>query len=78
VDAAAVILPRLDALNEAFSCLDSPAIRRISAELVDFAESCGMRTLADMARGVGEAWEEADVEAAMQIVADMRAETARL
>ncbi len=77
-DITAFVLPRLDALNEAFSCLDSPAIRRISVELADFAESCGMRTLADMARGVGEAWEEADVEAAVQIVADMRAETARL
>ncbi|WP_446424950.1 hypothetical protein [Mailhella sp.] len=77
-DVATFVLPRLDALDEALACLDSPAIRRIAAELAAFAGSCGIRTLADMACGVGEAWEDADVEAAAQIVADMRAETARL
>lgn len=72
------VLRLLDELEAALTCLDSPAIRRDCAALAAHAEAHGMRMLSDMALGAASAWEEADVEAAVQIVADMRAEAARM
>ncbi len=57
---------------------DAQAIRQASRELSAIADRYGMRTLADMARCFRAAWEEGDVEAAAQIVEEMRAESARL
>jgi len=67
----------LDILSDAVERLDSGTVRRGSAELAFLAQEYGMNTLADMARCFRAAWEEGDVEAAGQIVEEMRAEAAR-
>jgi len=67
----------LDAIKAALDELDATSVRRGSAALASIAESCGMHTLADMARCFRAAWEEGDLEAASQIVEEMRAENAR-
>ncbi|MBQ8172378.1 MAG: hypothetical protein IJ034_00360 [Mailhella sp.] len=67
----------LDAIKAALDELDATSVRRGSAALASIAESCGMHTLADMARCFRAAWEEGDLEAAAQIVEEMRAENAR-
>ncbi len=67
----------LDAVKAALDELDAYSVRRGSAALAAVAEACGMHTLADMARCFRAAWEEGDLEAAAQIVEEMRAENAR-
>ena len=52
-------------------------IRQGSRQLAAIADSYGMHTLADMARCFRAAWEEGDVEAAGQIIEEMRSEAAR-
>ena len=68
----------MNGIAEALIRGDVPAIRRGARELSAIADRYGMHTLADMARCFRAAWEEGDVEAAAQIVEEMRAEAARL
>ena len=72
------IVERLNHISEALIQGDVQAIRGGSRELSAIADRYGMHTLADMARCFRAAWEEGDVEAAAQIVEEMRAEAARL
>ena len=75
---ADIINTGLNLLAEALLHGDVQAIRSGSRELSAVADRYGMHTLADMARCFRAAWEEGDVEAAAQIVEEMRAEAARL
>lgn len=68
----------LNRIAEALIHGDVQAIRNDSRELSAIADRYGMHTLADMARCFRAAWEEGDVEAAAQIVEEMRSEAARL
>ena len=68
----------VNGIAEALIRGDVPAIRRGARELSAIADRYGMHTLADMARCFRAAWEEGDVEAAAQIVEEMRSEIARL
>ena len=72
------IVEGLNRISEALIHGDVQAIRAGSRELSATADRYGMHTLADMARCFRAAWEEGDVEAAAQIVEEMRAEAARL
>ena len=72
------IMEGLNRISEALIQSDVQAIRGGSRELSAIADRYGMHTLADMARCFRAAWEEGDVEAAAQIVEEMRAEAARL
>ena len=67
----------MDALKSALAELDSYSVRRGSAVLAALADGYGMHTLADMARCFRAAWEEGDIEAASQIVEEMRSEALR-
>ena len=69
---------RLNGISDALIRGDVQAIRGGARELSAIADRYGMHTLADMARCFRAAWEEGDVEAAAQIVEEMRAEIARL
>ena len=75
---AEVISAGLNRISDALLHGDVQAIRSGSRELSVVADRYGMHTLADMARCFRAAWEEGDVEAAAQIVEEMRAEAARL
>lgn len=83
-DAALMELPlddmteRLNGISSALIRGDVQAIRGGARALSAIADRYGMHTLADMARCFRAAWEEGDVEAAAQIVEEMRAEIARL
>ena len=68
----------LNDISEALLHGDVQGIRSGARSLSGFADRYGMHTLADMARCFRAAWEEGDVEAAAQIVEEMRAEAARL
>ncbi len=68
----------LNGISEALLHGDVQAIRSGARALSGIADRYGMHTLADMARCFRAAWEEGDVEAAAQIVEEMRAEAARL
>ena len=72
------IVEGLNRISEALIRGDVQAIRGGSRELSLIADRYGMHTLADMARCFRAAWEEGDVEAAAQIVEEMRAEASRL
>ena len=69
---------RLNGISEALLHGDVQAIRSGARTLSGVADRYGMHTLADMARCFRAAWEEGDVEAAAQIVEEMRAEVSRL
>jgi len=71
------IMQRLDALKAALDELDAYSVRRGSLVLAALAEGYGMHTLADMARCFRAAWEEGDIDAAGQIVEEMRVEASR-
>ena len=73
-----IVSEGLNRISEALLHGDVQAIRSGSRELSAVADRYGMHTLADMARCFRAAWEEGDVEAAAQIVEEMRAEAARL
>lgn len=73
-----IISTGLNQLSDALLHGDVQAIRTGSRHLSAVADRYGMHTLADMARCFRAAWEEGDVEAAAQIVEEMRAEAARL
>ena len=75
---AEVISAGLNRISDALLHGDVQAIRSGSRELSLVADRYGMHTLADMARCFRAAWEEGDVEAAAQIVEEMRAEATRL
>ena len=68
---------RLNDISDALIRGDVQAIRGGARALSSVADRYGMHTLADMARCFRAAWEEGDVEAAAQIVEEMRAEIAR-
>lgn len=68
----------LNLISDALIHGDVQAIRNGSRELSAIADRYGMHTLADMARCFRAAWEEGDVEAAAQIVEEMRVESSRL
>lgn len=72
------ITEMLNDISEALLHGDVQGIRSGARSLSGFADRYGMHTLADMARCFRAAWEEGDVEAAAQIVEEMRAEAARL
>lgn len=72
------IVEGLNLISQALIQGDVQAIRGGSRELSLIADRYGMHTLADMARCFRAAWEEGDVEAAAQIVEEMRAEASRL
>ena len=69
---------RLNGISDALLHGDVQAIRSGARALSGVADRYGMHTLADMARCFRAAWEEGDVEAAAQIVEEMRAEVSRL
>ena len=71
------IVEGLNRISDALIHGDVQAIRAGARELSATADRYGMHTLADMARCFRAAWEEGDVEAAAQIVEEMRAEAAR-
>ena len=68
----------LNGISDALVHSDVQAIRGGARSLSGIADRYGMHTLADMARCFRAAWEEGDVEAAAQIVEEMRAELSRL
>jgi hypothetical protein len=72
-----VITDGLDQLSSALLVGDIQGIRHYSRKLSLIADTYGMYTLADMARCFRVAWEDGDMEAAAQIVEEMRAESAR-
>jgi hypothetical protein len=67
----------LDFVSAALADFDVQGIRQGSRQLAAIADSYGMHTLADMARCFRAAWEEGDIEAAGQIIEEMRSEAAR-
>jgi hypothetical protein len=71
------IMQGLDAVKGALEELDAYSVRRGAVVLAALAEGYGMHTLADMARCFRAAWEEGDLEAAAQIVEEMRVEASR-
>ncbi|MGN1038550.1 MAG: hypothetical protein ACI4P0_04060, partial [Mailhella sp.] len=71
------IYAMLDSIAASFADGDVQGIRKGSRELAASAEECGMHTLADMARCFRAAWEEGDVDAAAEIIGEMKAEAAR-
>lgn len=71
------IMQGLDAVKSALEELDAYSVRRGAVVLAALAEGYGMHTLADMARCFRAAWEEGDLEAAAQIVEEMRVEASR-
>ena len=71
------IMQGLDAVKSALEELDAYSVRRGAVILAALAEGYGMHTLADMARCFRAAWEEGDLEAAAQIVEEMRVEASR-
>ncbi|MBQ4076610.1 MAG: hypothetical protein IJD65_02885 [Mailhella sp.] len=71
------IMQGLDAVKSALDELDAYSVRRGAVVLAALAEGYGMHTLADMARCFRAAWEEGDLEAAAQIVEEMRVEASR-
>jgi len=78
IDAPVVrIMQGLDAVKSALDELDAYSVRRGAVVLAALAEGYGMHTLADMARCFRAAWEEGDLEAAAQIVEEMRVEASR-
>ncbi len=72
------IVEGLNRISQALIQGDVQAIRGGARELSFIADRYGMHTLADMARCFRAAWEEGDVEAAAQIVEEMRTEASRL
>lgn len=72
------IVEGLNRISDALLHGDVQAIRSGSRALSSIADRYGMHTLADMARCFRAAWEEGDVEAAAQIVEEMRTEASRL
>ena len=72
------IMEGLNRISDALLHGDVQAIRNGSRALSSIADRYGMHTLADMARCFRAAWEEGDVEAAAQIVEEMRTEASRL
>ena len=72
------IVEGLNRISQALIQGDVQAIRSSARELSFIADRYGMHTLADMARCFRAAWEEGDVEAAAQIVEEMRTEASRM